>query len=156
MLDTSFAPWPCYTKEEVSAVAAVLRSNRVNYWTGEECRAFEREFAAWVGTDYAIALVNGTVALDVALKALGIGHGDEVVVPPRTFVATASSVAIAGATPVFADVARESGNISAETIECVLTDRTRAIIVVHLGGHPADMDPIMELANTRGIKVIED
>jgi dTDP-4-amino-4,6-dideoxygalactose transaminase len=156
MLGTPFSPWPCFSDEEAEAVAAVLRSNRVNYWTGEEGRKFEREFAEWVGTRHAVALMNGTVALDVALKALGIGAGDEVVVTPRSFIASASCVVNAGAIPVFADVDRDSGNISAETIAPVLTDRTRAVIVVHLAGYPADMHPIMELARLRGIKVIED
>jgi dTDP-4-amino-4,6-dideoxygalactose transaminase len=156
MLDTSFSPWPCFTSEEADAVASVLRSNRVNYWTGGEAKAFEREFADWTGTRHAVALMNGTVALDAALNALGIGLGDEVVVTPRTFIASASCVVNSGATPVFADVERDGGNISAETILPVLTPRTRAIIVVHLGGYPADMGPIMELAASRGIKVIED
>jgi dTDP-4-amino-4,6-dideoxygalactose transaminase len=156
MLGTPFSPWPSFTEEEAEAVACVLRSNRVNYWTGEEGRKFEREFAEWVGTRHAVALMNGTVALDVALKALGVGPGDEVIVTPRSFIASASCVVNAGAIPVFADVDRDSGNLSAETIEPVLTDRTRAVIVVHLAGYPADMDPIMELARSRGIKVIED
>jgi dTDP-4-amino-4,6-dideoxygalactose transaminase len=134
----------------------VLRSNRVNYWTGEESRQFEGEFAQWAGTRHAVALMNGTVALDIALKALGVGSGDEVVVTPRSFIASASCVVNAEAVPIFADVEPDSGNISAETIRPVLTNRTRAIIVVHLGGCPADMDPIMELARSRGIKVIED
>lgn len=150
------APWPCFTEEEAEAVARILRSNRVNYWTGEECRLFEREFASWVGTRNAVALANGTVALDLALIALGIGPGDEVVVTPRTFLASVSCVVNARATPVFADVDRDSGNISAETIEPVVTHRTKAIIPVHLAGWPADMEPIMALASDRGIKVIED
>ena len=156
MLGTVFSPWPCFTGEEADAVASVLRSNRVNYWTGQEVQAFEREFADWVGARHAVALMNGTVALDAALKALGVGPGDEVVVTPRTFIASASCVVNAGATPVFADVERDSGNISAATILPVLTPATRAIIVVHLGGYPADMDAIMRLARERGLKVIED
>ena len=156
MLGTVFSPWPCFTSEEADAVASVLRSNRVNYWTGQEVQAFEREFADWVGARHAVALMNGTVALDAALKALGVGPGDEVVVTPRTFIASASCVVNAGATPVFADVERDSGNISAATILPVLTPATRAIIVVHLGGYPADMDAIMRLARQRGLKVIED
>ena len=162
MLNTPFAPWPSFSDEEVDAVAAVLRSNRVNYWTGEECRAFEREFADWAGTSHAIALANGTVALDLALQGLGIGAAnggsgdDEVIVTPRTFLASISCVANAGAVPVFADVDRDSGNLSAATIAPRLTERTRAIIVVHLAGWPADMDPIVELARGRGIRVIED
>lgn len=162
MLNTSLPVWPRFTDEEVAAVAAVMRSNRVNYWTGQECRAFEREFAAWVGTDHAIALANGTVALDLALQGLGIGatYGgsaeDEVIVTPRTFLASVSCVVNAGAVPVFADVDADSGNISAATISPVLTERTKAIIPVHLAGWPVDMDPIMALARQRAIKVIED
>jgi dTDP-4-amino-4,6-dideoxygalactose transaminase len=151
-----FSPWPCFSEEEIEAVAAVLRSNRVNYWTGDEGRQFEREFAEQVGTSRAIALANGTVALELALRGLGIGAGDEVVVTPRSFIASASCVVNVGAKPVFADVDRDSGNISAATIAPVLSERTRAIIVVHLGGYPADMDPIMALASKHSLKVIED
>lgn len=162
MLNTAFAPWPSFTEEEAQAVAAVLRSNRVNYWTGDECRAFEREFADWSESGHAIALANGTVALDLALHGLGIGAvnggdaSDEVVVTPRTFLASVSCVVNAGAIPVFADVDRDSGNISADTIAPVLTPRTRGAIIVHLAGWPADMDPIMELATKHDFKVIED
>ena len=156
MLDSPFAPWPSFSQEEIDAVDAVLRSGRVNYWTGEEGRRFEREFAEWAGTRHAIALTNGTVAIDLALHALGIGPGDEVVVTPRSFIASASCVVNAGARPVFADVDRDSGNLSAATIEPVLTDRTKAVIVVHIGGYPADMEPIMELAAKRRFKVVED
>src|SRR5690606_32174917 len=124
--------WPSFTREEADAVSRVLLTNKVNYWTGNECREFEKEFASWVGTKYAVALANGTLALDVALKALGIGVGDQVIVTPRTFLASASSVVTAGATPVFADVDLNSQNISAKTISDVLTPATRAIIVVHL------------------------
>ena len=156
MLDTSVSPWPCFTEEEAEAVASVIRSNRVNYWTGTQCRQFELEFAQWVGTRHAIALANGTVALDLALKAIGAGPGDEIVVTPRSFIASASCVVNCGATPIFADVERENGNISAETIAPVLTERSKAIIVVHLGGHPAAMGGIMTLARSRGLRVIED
>lgn len=156
MLETGLSAWPCFSAEEAEAVARVLRSNRVNYWTGTECRQFEREFAAWTGTSHAVALSNGTLALDVALKALGIGRGDEVVVTPRSFMASASCVVTAGASPVFADVDPDSQNLTAETIERVLTPRSRAIICVHLAGMPCDMDPIMALAERRGLKVIED
>lgn len=148
--------WPDFSAEEADAVATIIRSNRVNYWTGEIGRAFEREFAAWAGSAHAVALANGTLALDVALKALGVGPGDEVIVTPRTFIASISCVVNAGATPVFADVNRDSGNISAATIATVLTERTRAVIPVHLGGWPCDMDAIMSLAATRNLSVIED
>lgn len=156
MLNTPFSPWPSFTDEEALAVQQVLLSNKVNYWTGNECREFEREFAAWCGTRHAIAVSNGTLALDLALKGLGIGPGDEVVVTPRTYIASVSSVVNAGATPVFADVEPDSGNLSARTIAQVLTPRTKAVICVHLAGWPCDMDPIMELAAKYGFKVIED
>ena len=156
MLNTHFSPWPSYTDEDADAVRQVLLSNRVNYWTGEECRKFEEEFAAWAETPYAVAVANGTVALDLALKALNIGPGDEVVVTPRTFIASASCVINAGATPVFADVDRDSQNITADTIAAVLTSRTKAVICVHLAGWPCDMDPIMALAQQHGFFVIED
>jgi dTDP-4-amino-4,6-dideoxygalactose transaminase len=156
MLNTTFPSWPSFTPEESEAVQRVLLSNKVNYWTGNECREFEREFAAWVGTSHAVALSNGTLALDVALKALGIGPGDEVIVTPRTFMASVSCAVNAGATPVFADVDPDSGNLTAQTIAAVLTPRTKAVICVHLAGWPCDMDPIMELAQHHGLKVIED
>jgi len=156
MLNTPFSPWPSFTPEEADVVREVILSNKVNYWTGQECRKFEREFAAWTGCDYAVALSNGTLALDAALKALGIGPGDEVVVTPRTFLASASCIANAGARPVFAEVDRDSQNITAATIQSVLSDRTRAIMCVHLAGWPCDMDPIMALANERHLYVIED
>lgn len=156
MLNTAFEPWPSFTPEEANAVQQVLLSNRVNYWTGQECREFEKEFAHYVGTPFAVALANGTVALDVALKALGIGAGDDVIVTSRTFLASASSIVTAGANPIFADVELDSQNISRRTIEAVLTDNTKAIICVHLAGWMCDMDPIMQLAEEKGIYVIED
>lgn len=156
MLNTPFSPWPSFSEEEADAVRDVVLSNKVNYWTGQECREFEKEFAAWAGTEHAIALANGTVALDVALQALGIGAGDEVVVTPRTFLASVSSIVNRGAVPVFADVDRDSQNITADTVRAALTPRTRALICVHLAGWPCDMDPIMELAGEHDLKVIED
>lgn len=156
MLNTAFEPWPSFTQEEADAVSKVLLSNKVNYWTGQECREFEKEFATFAGTQYAVALANGTVALDVALKALNIGAGDDVIVTSRTFLASASSIVTAGANPIFADVEFDSQNISARTIEAVLTPNTKAIICVHLAGWMCDMDPIMQLAAERGLHVIED
>lgn len=156
MLNTAFAPWPSFTQEEADAVSSVLLSNRVNYWTGQHCREFEKEFAAWVGTAYAVAVSNGTTALDLALKALDIGAGDDVIVTSRTFLASASSIVTAGANPVFADVELDSQNISRATIEAVLTPKTKAIICVHLAGWMCDMDPIMQLAAEHGLYVIED
>ncbi|MGI3065503.1 DegT/DnrJ/EryC1/StrS family aminotransferase [Vibrio diabolicus] len=156
MLNTPFSPWPSFTQEEADAVSRVLLSNKVNYWTGSECREFEKEFAAWVGCDHAVALSNGTLALDVALKALAIGEGDEVITTPRTFLASASSIVTAGANPVFADVDLNSQAITAESIEAVLTPKTKAVIVVHLAGMPAEMDAIMTLSEKHGFYVIED
>ena len=156
MLNTQFSPWPSFTQEEADAVSQVLLSNKVNYWTGTECREFEKEFAAWAGTDYAVALANGTLALDVALQAMGIGEGDEVIVTPRSFIASVSTVVNAGAIPVFADVDNNTGNISATTIAPKITDNTKAIICVHLAGWPCDMDEIMALAKQHNLWVIED
>lgn len=156
MLNKPFSPWPSFTQEEADAAQRVLLSNRVNYWTGSECREFEAEFAKFADTRYAVALANGTLALDAALLALGIGAGDEVVVTPRTFMASASSIVSVGATPVFADVSHDSQNITAETVAQVLSPRTRAIICVHLAGWPCDMDPIMTLASKHDLFVIED
>ncbi|ELP5730596.1 DegT/DnrJ/EryC1/StrS aminotransferase family protein [Vibrio vulnificus] len=156
MLNTPFSPWPSFTQEEADAVSRVLLSNKVNYWTGTECREFEKEFAAWAGCEYAIALGNGTLALDLALKALGVGEGDEVITTSRTFLASASAIVTAGANPVFADVDLNSQNITVETIGKVVTEKTKAVIVVHLAGMPAEMDAIMALAAERGFYVIED
>lgn len=156
MLNTSFSPWPAFTEEEADAVRDVLLSNKVNYWTGKEGRQFEQEFAAFAESNYAIALANGTVALDLALKALDIGEGDEVVVTPRTFLASASSIVTAGAVPVFADVDANSQNITPETVRQVISPRTKAIVCVHLAGWPCDMDGFMDLAEEYGLYVIED
>jgi len=156
MINSTFSPWPSFTKEESQAIQDVLLSNRVNYWTGEEARVFEQEYAEWVYTKRAIALMNGTVALNLALHSLDIGYGDEVVVTPRSFIASVSCVVTAGATPIFVDVEPESGNLSADNISKVLSSRTKAIICVHLGGWPCDMDSIIELAQSHGIYVIED
>lgn len=156
MLNTPFSPWPNYSHEEAELVQNLLLSNRVNYWTGDECQAFEKEFAHWVGVEYAISLMNGTVALEAALRAIGIVEGDEVIVTPRTFIASVSSILMVGGIPVFADVDEESQNITAESIKAVLTLRTKAVICVHLAGWPCDMDPIMDLAKAYDLFVIED
>jgi dTDP-4-amino-4,6-dideoxygalactose transaminase len=156
MLNTKFSPWPSFTQEEADAVQNVLLSNKVNYWTGQEGREFEKEFATFADSKYAVALGNGTLALDIALKAMSIGAGDEVITTPRTFLASASSIVTAGAKPVFADVDLNSQNITAESIEAVLTENTKAVIVVHLAGMPAEMDAIMALSEKHGFYVIED
>ncbi|MGE8359089.1 DegT/DnrJ/EryC1/StrS family aminotransferase [Pseudomonas sp.] len=156
MLNTPFSPWPSFSSEEADAVRDVILSNKVNYWTGQHCREFEKEFAAWAETRYAVALTNGTVALDLALKALEVGDGDEVVVASRTFLASASSIVNARAVPIFADIDPDSQAITAESIAAVLTSRTRAIVCVHLAGWPCEMDPIMALAKEHQLFVIED
>ena len=148
--------WPVHADDEVEAVTQVLRSGKTNYWTGENCRAFEKEFAEFTGVPHAVAVMNGTVALEAALHALGIGPGDEVITSCRTFIASASSIVTRGAVPVLADVDRDSQNITANTIIPCLSARTRAILVVHLAGWPADMDSILALARKHSLKVIED
>ncbi len=148
--------WPVHTDDELHAVNNVLTSGCTNYWTGSECREFEKEYALSVGTTYAIALMNGTVALEAALYALDIGPGDEVITSCRTFMASASCIVMRGATPILADVDINSQNITPDTIERCITPRTKAIIVVHLAGWPADMPEIMKLADQYHLKVIED
>jgi dTDP-4-amino-4,6-dideoxygalactose transaminase len=156
MLNSHFSPWPAFTDEEADIVRQVLLSNKVNYWTGNEGRLFESEFARFAGAEYAIAVSNGTTALDLAMKALGVGEGDEVVVTSRTFMASVSSIVTAGAVPVFADVDRDSQNITASTVAPLITPRTKAIVAVHLAGWPCDMDGLMSLAERHGLTVIED
>ncbi len=151
-----FPPWPYFENDEIEAVVRILKSGKVNYWTGKEGQLFEKEYADYIGCSYGVAVANGSVALELALVALGIGQGDEVIVTPRTFIASASCIAILGAKPVFADVDFDSGNITAETIEKVLTKKTKAIICVHLAGWPCDMDPIMKVAEEKGLWVVED
>jgi dTDP-4-amino-4,6-dideoxygalactose transaminase len=148
--------WPVFTQEEADTVSKVLLSNKVNYWTGSEGKNFEIEFSKQCDVQHAIVLSNGTVAIDLALKALNIGAGDEVVVTPRSFIASVSSVINSGATPIFADVDLNSGNITSESICKVISDKTKAIICVHLAGFPCEMDDIMDLANEKGVYVIED
>jgi len=148
--------WPHFAEDEIQAVSDVLKSGKVNYWTGDQCKQFEAAFAEFVGCQYGIALANGTLALELALWALDIGEGDEVITTPRTFVASASSIVMRGAVPVFADVDINSQNITAETISAVITPKTKAIIAVHLAGFPCEMDNIMALAKTHDLVVIED
>lgn len=148
--------WPVYQDDEIKAAMNVLESGLVNYWTGDECKSFEREFADYCGSRYAISLSNGSVALELALYALGIGEGDEVVVTPRSFIASASAIVLRGAIPVFADVDRQSQNITPNSIKEVLTKRTKAIIAVHHAGWPCDMPEMMKLASSNNIRVIED
>lgn len=156
MLNTPFPSWPSFTQEEADAARDVLLSNRVNYWTGTLGREFEQDYARHTGRRHAIALHNGSLALELALYAFGIGEGDEVITTPRTFIASASCAVMRGAKPVFADVDRDSQNITATTIEKVITEKTKAIIPVHLAGWPCAMDEIMKLANKHELIVIED
>lgn len=151
-----FAPWPHFEQHEIEAAAAVLRSGKINYWTGDEGRQFETEFAAYTGVKHAVAVANGSVALELALQVLGIGPGKEVVTTCRTFIASATCVAMRDGKPVMCDVDRDSQNITAETVARALTPRTKAIIAVHLAGWPCDMDPILQLARERGLKLVED
>lgn len=148
--------WPFFGDDEVAAVVETLRSGKVNQWAGTKVRSFEEAYATYVGSGRAIALANGSLALELALRAFGIGPGDEVIVTPRTFVASAFCAMLVGATPVFADVDRQSGNITPETIAAVMTSRTKAVIPVHLAGWPADMPGIMALAREHDLIVIED
>ena len=152
----AFPPWPSFSQEEADKISEVLLSNKVNYWTGTEGRAFEKEFAKFANSKYAIAVANGTVALDLALYALGIGEGDEVIVTPRTFIASISAIVNAGATPVFADVDRTSQNITPDSVRKVITPKTKAIVCVHLAGWPCDMVGFMALAKEHDLKIIED
>ncbi len=156
MLNTEFSPWPCFTEEEADAVSNALLSNNVNYWTGSECREFEQEFATWCNAEYSVALANGSVALDAAFNALDIGEGDEVIVTSRTFIASVSSIINAGAIPVFADISRESQNITPESVRKKITSKTKAILCVHLAGWPCEMDGMMALAEEFYLSVIED
>jgi dTDP-4-amino-4,6-dideoxygalactose transaminase len=152
----AFPRWPAPGDAEVAAVEAVLRSGRISYWTGQETRTFERDYAATLGRAYGVAVANGTLALEIALRALGVGPGDEVVVPARSFIATASCAVAVGAVPVVADVDPDSGNLTAETVRAVLTERSRAVIPVHVAGWPVDMSPLMALAEQHGLLVLED
>lgn len=148
--------WPAYTEEEIEAVVRVMRSGKLNQWTGEEVLLFQSEFAQWLGVRHAVALANGTVALELALRALGIGPGDEVIVTSRTFYASASCVASLGATVVFCDVDRCSGNMSAKTVLPLITSKTRAIVAVHIGGLACEMEQIQAIAKAHHLHLIED
>jgi len=150
------APWPHFDSDQIDSATRVLASGKVNTWTGDKTKAFEHEFAEWCGSSHAIAIANGSLALSAAYLAIGLGQCDEVITTPRTFIATASSAVLLGAKPVFADVDLDSGAITAATIAPLITPRTKAIAVVHLGGWPADMPAICDLARAHGLAVIED
>ncbi len=148
--------WPSYSAKEVKKISTILKSGKVNYWTGEECRNFEKEFASYVGTKHAIAVSNGTVAIDLALRALNIGKGDEVIVTSRTFIASVSSIVNSGAKPIFADICKNSQNIDFNNVSKLINRKTKAIMCVHLAGWPCDMDEIMYIAKKNNLYVIED
>ena len=156
MINTKFSPWPSFTLEEAESIKKVLLSNKVNYWTGDECRKFEKEFAAWSKSKYAIAVANGTLALDSSFKALKIGDGDEVIVTARTYIASVTSIINAGAMPIFADIDLNSQNITFQSIRSKITKKTKAIVCVHLAGWPCEMDEIMNLAKKFDLYVVED
>ncbi len=156
MSNSEFSSWPAYSEEEMKAVNEVLISNKVNYWTGGECRQFEKDFAKWCNTNYAVAIANGSIALELALKVLDLSYGDEVIVTSRSFIASISSIVNSGLTPVFSDVDLDSQNISSELIRSKINKKTKAIICVHLAGWPCELDEIMLLAKEFGLYVIED
>lgn len=148
--------WPNFNDEAINAVVGVLKSGKVNYWTGPKGMEFEKKFAQWQGSKFAISVGTGTAALHVSLTSLGIGPGDEVIVPSYTFIATSFSVVQAGAVPRFADVNLNDHCISVESAEKLVNERTRAIIPVHLYGNVCDMDKIMDFAKKYNLYVIED
>ena len=152
----SLNSWPHFDSDQIDAATRVLASGKVSSWTGQETKAFEQEFAEWCGSNQALAVANGSLALSAAYLAVGLGQGDELITTPRTFIATASSAVLLGAKPIFADVDANSGAITSTTIAPLITPRTKAIAVVHLGGWPADMPAICDLARAHGIAVIED
>lgn len=156
MMDRNEPRWPVYSEEEIQLVAEILRSGRVNYWTGEKGREFEQSFSQYTGSKYGVALANGTVALELALKTLGVQAGDEVIVTPTSFVASASAIALQGATPVFADIDPVTMTISPDDIKTKITEKTRGIIAVHLLGHPCDMEKIGVVARQHNLFVVED
>ncbi len=149
-------PWPAFDENAIRAVERVLRSGKVNYWTGRLGMEFEQRFAAWQGSKFAISTTNGTSALHVALTVLGIGPGDEVIVPSYTFIASSFSVVQAGAVPRFADVNLDDHCISLESAARLVNARTKAIMVVHLYGNVCDMDRVNAFAKQHGLLVIED
>jgi dTDP-4-amino-4,6-dideoxygalactose transaminase len=149
-------PWPEYAPDEIAAVVETLRSGKVNQWTGTQIASFEQAFAELHQMPFAIALANGSLALEAILRANRIGPGDEVIVTPRSFIASASCVDLVGAKPVFADIDIDSELITPATVSPLITDRTKAIIVVHLNGRPADMPGFMKLAKDHDILIFED
>jgi len=153
---SKISSWPSFSRLEANSAKEVILSNKVNYWTGNEARLFEKEFAKFAGTKYAVALTNGTVAIDLALIALNIGSGDEVIVTSRTFLASVSSIINSGARPIFCDVSRDSQNMDVTKIKDLITKNTKAILCVHLSGWPCDMDEIKKISKEHKLYIIED
>ena len=152
----NLSPWPNYSLEEAEAAKKIILSGKVNYWTGEKGKNFEKEYAEWSNCKYALSMANGSLALTAAYQAIGIKEGDEIITTPRTFIATTSTAVLLGANPRFADVDKNSGAITVESIEPLINKKTKAISVVHLAGWPADMKKICDLAKTYNLFVIED
>ena len=148
--------WPYYSDDEIKKTSEILSSGLVNYWTGSETKSFEKEFAVFSQSKFAVALANGSLALSCAYLSLNLKTGDEIITTPRTFIATSSSALLLGIKPVFADVDINSGCITCESIEQLITKKTKAITVVHLAGWPADMQRISELAKAYNLSIIED
>jgi dTDP-4-amino-4,6-dideoxygalactose transaminase len=148
--------WPAFDERTLEAVLEPLKTGKVNYWTGPKGMEFEKRFAEWQGSKFAISTSNGTSALHTALAGLGVGPGDEVIVPSYTFIATSFSVVQAGAIPRFADVNREDHCMSVESARRLINERTKAILPVHLYGNVTDLDPLLELAREHGLFLIED
>ena len=144
-----------YSQKQIKSVVQILKSNKTNYWTGSECKKFEKEFSNYLGNKYSITLSNGSVALDLALKSLELKKTDEVIVSPRSFVISASSVLNLGLKPVFADI-DDNGNLCIENIKKVYNQNVKAIIVVHLNGLSCDLDPILKFVKKNKIFLIED
>ncbi len=155
-ITAEFPVWPLIAQDEIDAVSAVLKSGKINYWTGDLGKQFETQFAAFLGCEYAVAVANGTLGLELALKAIKLQPGDEVIVPSKTFIASASAVVACQGVPVVADIDLYSQNISAACIAPLITPKTKAIIVVHIAGLTCDMDPILALAEQHKLLVIED
>jgi len=148
--------WPHFSKEEIQKSSDILESGKINYWTGTEGREFENEFSKYVGVNYSIAVDNGTNALILAAYALGIGRGDEVIMSPRTFVASAFSIMHLGAKPIFVDIDRNTQNINPKLIEQSITKKTKAIMAIHLAGWPCEMDKIQSICKKYNLFLIED
>ncbi|MGQ9630180.1 MAG: DegT/DnrJ/EryC1/StrS family aminotransferase [bacterium] len=152
----AFPKWPIFDEREKQTLIEVLESGKWGVIDGTKVHEFEEKFAKFQDAKYGICTTSGTTALEIALRSCGVGAGDEVIVPSYTFIATATSAIALGAIPVFVDIEADTYNIDPTKIEAAITERTKAIVPVHIAGRPADMDGILEVARRRGLKVIED